>query len=103
MTEYLIEEIERYKNSDGVIVVQAFDNIAEEYLSQYETVIKTPNQLIVTNIYGKRFIVLDTSKVDAYCGKRTSHLIVDKRIDDKYFHIAIYPMMRGYNKKIELF
>ena len=102
MTERMIGWINHGSDLRGLIIVNKFDEKVEEYLKYYETIQRSSNQRLVREVYTEKlFIVIRAS--ENIRGRRTTHMILDSRIDDDFINIIALPMLTGINRKVELF
>lgn len=102
MTERMIRWINHGSDLRGLIVVKKFDEKVEEYLKYYETLQYSHNQRLVRELYTEKlFVVIRAS--ENIRGRRTTHMILDSRIDDEFINIIALPMLVGINRKVELF
>ena len=101
MTERMIEYLS-YGSRKGLIFVKEFDEKTEELLQSYETLRYCRHQRLVRDRDTKKeFLVVLVS--EAGRGRRTSHLILDTRIDDELVNCVCLPTLVGLNRKVELF
>lgn len=102
MTERMIKWINYGSNLKGLIIVDKFDIKVEEYLKYYETLWWSHNQRLVKDVYTEElFIVIRAS--ENIRGRRTTHMILDNRIDDEFINVIALPMLVGINRKVEIF
>ena len=102
MTERMIRWINYGSDLRGLIVVNKFDEKVEEYLKYYETLQRSHNQRLVRDVYTEElFIVIRAS--ENIRGRRTTHMILDSRIDDEFINVIALPMLVGMNRKVEIF
>ena len=102
MTEDLIKWINVGYSLRGLIMVREFDEKVEDYLLHYEPLKTCRYQRLVRDVDTKKiFLVIKAS--EASRGRRTSHLILDDRIDDELVQTVCLHTLVGLNRRVELF
>ena len=102
MTEQMITYLTQESYQKGLIFVKYFDRITELFLMHYEIKWRTRNQALIKDVdSNKEFLVVVASENQR--GRRSNHIIIDKRIDDDIVDKVIIPCLSGWSRKVELF
>lgn len=100
MTEDMKKYLTFVSKSRGLIIVAEWDEYSEKFLSNYQNIVRTRSHRIVKKD-NKEFLVIKSS--DRLLGKRTNHLILDSRLDDRMVGAHFLPYLVGMTRTVEIF